>query len=232
MHMSLYLKVELFSIAIPLMLSFDKKVSFYKMWKSLIPSIIISGALFVVPDILFTKSGIWGFDPRYHSGIILWGLPLEEWLFFLLIPYACMFIHYVFAFYSHNYCLSDKSVRLISGLLIFFLLLAIVFYNGRIYTLICSIVLILLICAANIDKMKVLNSFFLTFPIMLIPFLLVNSILTGTFTENAAIWYDKSTISGIRLLTVPAEDIGYAFCLIIVPLMLNERFRIIFEKRV
>jgi lycopene cyclase domain-containing protein len=229
--MSLYLKVEIFSVAIPLLLSFDKKVRFYKMWKSLLPSIIISGALFIIPDIIFTKSGIWGFNPQYHSGILLIGLPVEEWLFFILIPYACMFIHYVFVFYSHNYSLNVNKARLISGLLFFLLLSGIILFRDRIYTLIYSIVLILLLFVANLDKMKVLNSFFLTFPIMLIPFLIVNSTLSGTFTEGAVIWYNSSNISGIHLLTVPIEDIGYAFCLILVPLILNERLRLIFEKQ-
>jgi lycopene cyclase domain-containing protein len=232
MPMSLYLKVEVLSVAIPLLLSFDKKVMFYKMWKSLFPSIIICGALFIIPDIIFTKLGIWGFNPRYHSGLLLLDLPLEEWLFFILIPYACMFIHYVFIHYSHNYSLSDNKARLISGLIIFILIPVIVFNTDKTYTLIYSIALILLLIAANLDKMKVLNSFFLSFPIMLLPFLIVNSTLSGTFTEDAVIWYNKTTISGIYLLTVPVEDVGYAFCLILLPLMINERLRVIFEKQV
>jgi lycopene cyclase domain-containing protein len=229
--MSLYLKVEILSIAVPFLLSFDKKVRFYKMWKSLLPSILISGALFVIPDIIFTRLGIWGFNQRYHSGILISGLPLEEWLFFLLIPYACLFIHYVFRYYSHNYLLGDNIVRLISGLLILLLVLIIVLNGDRIYTLIYSILLILLIIAANIDRMKVLNSYFLSFPIMMIPFLIVNSTLSGTFTESALIWYNSSTILGIHILTVPVEDVGYAFCLILVPLLLNERLISRFQKQ-
>ncbi len=232
MQMSIYLKVELLAFAIPLLLSFDSKLRFYKMWKSLFLSILISGIVFVIPDILFTKYGIWGFNPSYHSGILFSGLPLEEWLFFILIPYASMFIHYVFVLYSHNYSLSNQKVRWLSALIIFFLVLVILFCSGKIYTLIYSIVLILLLIVANLDKMKVLNSYFLTFPIMLIPFLIVNSILSGTFTKEPVIWYNNSTISGLYILTVPVEDIGYAFSLILIPLILNERFRTIFEKRV
>ena len=228
--MSLYLKVEILSIAIPLLLSFDKKVHFYKMWKSLLPSIFISAALFIPPDIVFTKLGIWGFNPQYHSGILLAGLPVEEWLFFLLIPYACLFIHYVFLSYSGNYSLGDKKVRVISGLIILLLLFTIVLYSDRIYTLIYSIILILLLVFANIEKMKVLNSFLLTFPIMLIPFLIVNSTLSGTFTDGALLWYKSSTICGLHVLTVPVEDIGYAFCLVLVPLMINERLRLFLNR--
>jgi lycopene cyclase domain-containing protein len=227
--MSLYLKVEILAVAIPFLLSFDQKVRFYKMWNTLLPSIFISGALFAVSDILVTKQGIWGFNPRYHSGILLSGLPLEEWLFFILIPYSSLFIHYVFLAYSGNYSLKDKPVRIISGLLLLLLLVMILFNTGRIYTLICCIVLILLIVAGNLDKMRVLNSYLLTFPIILIPFMIVNSILSGTFTEGPVFLYNKSSISGLHLLTVPVEDIGYAFALIFVPLILNEKLRQIFK---
>jgi lycopene cyclase domain-containing protein len=228
--MSLYLKVEILSIAIPLLLSFDKKVRFYKMWKSLLPSIIISGALFIVPDIIFTKMGIWGFNPQYHSGIVFSGLPVEEWLFFLIIPYSCLFIHYVFLYYSRNYSLSDNKVRVITVIIILILLLTIALNSDRIYTLVYSILLILLLIAANLDKMKIINSYLLSFPIMMIPFLIVNSTLSGTFTDGALIWYKPSTITGIHILTVPVEDFGYAFCLVLVPLILNEKLRLRFEK--
>jgi lycopene cyclase domain-containing protein len=230
--MSLYLKLEIFSIAIPLFLSFDKKVRFYKMWKSLFPSIFISGALFIISDIIFTKLGIWGFNPRYHSGILLSGLPLEEWLFFILIPYASLFIHYVFVVYSHNFLLSNTKVRMLSGLIICLLLSVIVFRSDKTYTLVYSLFLILLLIAANLDTMKTLNSFFLSFPIILIPFFIVNAILTGTFIDGEVVWYNSSEILGFRLLTVPIEDIGYAFSFILLPLLINERFRIIFERRV
>jgi lycopene cyclase domain-containing protein len=229
--MSLYLKLEIFSIAIPLLLSFDKKLRFYKMWKSLFPALFISGAVFITTDIIFTRLGIWGFNPRYHSGILLSGLPLEEWLFFILIPYASLFIHYVFVLYSHNFSISNSKVRLISFAIIFLLLLVMVFNTGKTYTFVYSVLLILILLAALSGKRPVLNSYFLSFPIILIPFFIVNAILTGTFIEGEVVWYNNSEIIGFRLLTVPVEDIGYAFSLILLPLMLNERFRIFFEKR-
>jgi lycopene cyclase domain-containing protein len=228
--MSLYLQLEIYSITIPLLLSFDKKLRFYKMWKSVFLSIFISGVFFIIPDIIFTKLGIWGFNPRYHSGIILSGLPLEEWLFFILIPYSSLFIHYVFVLYSNNYLLSNNTVRIISGLVISILLLVIVFNFDKTYTSVYSVLLILLLLAALFSKMKILNNFFLSFPIILVPFFIVNAILTGTFIEGEVVWYNNSEILGIRLLTVPVEDVGYAFCLIILNLILNERFRILFGK--
>jgi lycopene cyclase domain-containing protein len=218
--MSLYLLLEIFSIAVPLSLSFDKKLRFYKMWKSVFLSIFISGALFITQDIIFLKLGIWGFNPRYHTGIFLLGLPIEEWLFFIIIPYCCLFIHYVYVLYSHAFSLSNRIVRLLSGLIIILLLFVIAFNSDKTYTMVNSVLLILLLSTALLDSTL----------IILVPFFIVDAILTGTFIEEEVVWYNNSEITGFRLLTVPVEDIGYAFSLILLNLLLTEKFRNYFKK--
>lgn len=46
----------------------------------------------------------------------------------------------------------------------------------------------------------------------LIPFFVVNGVLTGTGIQGPVVWYDNTHNLEIRLLTIPVEDIGYAFC--------------------
>jgi lycopene cyclase domain-containing protein len=200
------------------------------MWKSVFLSVIISGALFIAQDIIFLKLGIWGFNPRYHTGVFLIGLPIEEWLFFIIIPYCCLFIHYVYVLYSHAFSLNNRIVRLLSGMIILLLILVIAFNLDKTYTVVNSVLLILLLSTALLDKTQVLNMYFISFLIILIPFFIVDAILTGTFIEEEVVWYNNSEITGIRLLTVPVEDIGYAFNLILLNLLLTEKFRNIFGK--
>ena len=44
--------------------------------------------VFIAWDLLATASGHWQFDPAQTFAIRLWGLPLEEYAFFVVIPLA------------------------------------------------------------------------------------------------------------------------------------------------
>ena len=52
----LYLVVDLAVLALPLLLSFDKKVSFFKEWKYFLPVNLAVGAFFIAWDVWFTKA--------------------------------------------------------------------------------------------------------------------------------------------------------------------------------
>ena len=91
-----YLLVDTFCLAGPLLLSFYPKFRFYTNWKYFIIPCIIVGALFIAWDVLYTSLGVWGFNHRYTLGHSLLGLPLEEYLFFLCIPFACVFTYHAF----------------------------------------------------------------------------------------------------------------------------------------
>lgn len=223
--MTLYLSLLLISVIIPIALSFDKKVGFYRYWKTLFPSIIIVGSIYIIADFFFVKAGIWGFNPIYHSKIVLLGLPLEEWLFFVLIPYACVFIHYVFISYFPELILSNNFVRIFSAILIVIILTITIINYNKTYTLFNFSLLIISILIALFDRHRLLNRYYISFLIMLIPFFIVNSILTGTFISGEVVWYKNSEILGIRLLTVPVEDIGYAFSLILLNLQIMNWFQ-------
>ena len=106
--MPLYSALLLFSVAIPFALSFDRKLQFYKQWKFLFPAIIVVALFFIAIDIYFTKLGVWGFNSRYHSDIKLFGLPIEEWLFFIAIPYASIFLHDAVILYFKSFRLINR----------------------------------------------------------------------------------------------------------------------------
>jgi lycopene cyclase domain-containing protein len=228
--MSLYFALLLSSVLIPFIMSFDRKVGFYHYWISFLPSSIIAGSIYIIVDIFFVKYGVWGFNPEYHSATVILGLPVEEWLFFVLIPYACVFIHYVFIAYFPSVMLGDGVTRILSILIILALLFIVFIYRDRAYTVFNFSLVIVALVVAMFERNRLLNRYFLSFIIMLVPFFLVDGILTGTFIKDEVVWYNNSETLGIRLLTVPIEDVGYAFSLVLLNLLLtgwlNIRFQI------
>ncbi|MFM7727295.1 MAG: lycopene cyclase domain-containing protein, partial [Flavobacteriales bacterium] len=88
-----YLLINLFSISVPFLFSFEKRLGFRRYWKALFPAIGLTAAFFIVWDHFLTSWGVWGFNPEYVTGWWIWGLPVEEWMFFFTIPYACVFTY-------------------------------------------------------------------------------------------------------------------------------------------
>ncbi len=229
--MWLYLVLLISSISVPFIMSFEKQLQFYKQWKYLFLSMIIVAFFFIIFDIYFTKHGVWGFNPQFHLNILLFNLPLEEWLFFIVIPYASIFIHeslvLYFPHFQLNTCLSRAlSISLISTFTIILLL-----NLNKIYTVYIFSLLILALVLAQFDKAKVIRRYYLTFLVIIIPFAAVNAILTGSFMGEKVFLYNNNEILGIRFLTIPVEDFGYAFSLILFNLLLFGKLKKSFSRR-
>jgi lycopene cyclase domain-containing protein len=229
--MSLYLAILLLTLIIPLTFSFENNLSFYKRWKSIFLSIFIIGSIYIVFDILFTSKGVWGFNPKYHSKLIIINLPLEEWLFFIIIPYASIFLHYTVLHIFRHKKLNNYLSGTITVLIIILSIFIAVTHLSKLYTVYSFCLLILALTLTFFDKQKTVNSFYITFPIILIPFLLVNAILTGSFSNEPAVWYNNKENLGICMFTIPIEDFGYAFSLIFFNLLLLEKFDYRFSKK-
>jgi lycopene cyclase domain-containing protein len=221
---SLYLWLNLGSLSVPFLYSFHPKLKLYKKWKYMFPSIIIMMLFFIPWDIVFTANEFWGFNPNYLTGIYIVNLPIEEWMFFICIPYACIFTHYALLHYFPDWKLSEKTTTIISYALIAMMLLLIVLFYDRWYPLINYSYAVILIFLVLKYRKDLLQQYFLTFLVMLIPFFIVNGILTGSFIEEQVVWYDNTQNLGVRMFTIPVEDSMYAFTMILTPLVLTEYF--------
>jgi len=223
--MYLYLLLNIGSISIPFLYSFNKKMQFIKQWKTVFLSIFLVAFLFVIWDILFTEIGVWGFNDSYHLPFKIAGLPVDEMLFFICIPYASIFIHYSLAYFKPNLLLSIAAVNRITVLLLIVVVLTLFFNLDKWYTSVNYSFLVLTLLIAKIFGKEILRRFYIAFVIILIPFLFVNGILTGSFIAEPVVWYNNSENLGIRLFTIPIEDIGYAFNMLFWIVFLNEEFK-------
>ncbi len=218
--MSLYFILLIASVGVPLLLSFDKRLRFYTKWKYVFPSIIAVATVYIFFDIILTQNGVWGFNPKYLSGIYFYNLPIEECLFFIAIPYASLFLHYSVLEYFPNLKLKDEMVKIISFSLIAGSLAILIFNFHNQYTLYILVKFIVVLLLSNFEKNKTINVFYLTFLVILIPFVIVNGILTGSFIDEEVIWYNNAENLGIRFFTIPVEDFAYAFSMIFFNLLL------------
>jgi lycopene cyclase domain-containing protein len=217
-----YLIVDLASISIPFIAGFHRRIHFYKNTNAIIFPLLLSLIPFIPADILFTSKGIWGFNPKYVLGIYLFNLPLEEYLFFICIPFSCLFTFHCFRVFNLQF-FSVKTGKFIAyALAIILLIFGLLFYN-KWYTastfIACSIAIFIALkwfSSFNFPR------FFSAYLILLIPFIITNGILTGTGLKEPIVWYNNNENIGIRLLTIPFEDIFYGLLLILLSCVLNE----------
>ena len=212
------------SLAGPLALSFDKKVAFYKKWKYVFPAIIIPALLYIAWDIFFTDKGVWSFNENYITGIKLSNLPVEEILFFFVVPYCCMFIYECIRSYFpalKNKPLADIILISLACILLF---TGILFYKNYYtsWTFISAAIFIGIIYFRR-EYFKTFDavSFLAAYCIMLIPFLIVNGFLTAI----PVVLYNNTENLGIRIYTIPFEDIFYGMLLILMNIAIYEKLK-------
>lgn len=224
----LYLYINCFTILVPLLRSFESRVAYYKSFKELFTGIAITALFFLIWDALFTHYGIWGFNPRYLSGIAFAGLPLGEYLFFLTVPFSSVFIYRVMNYFIKEDLLS-KRVKNVSNFLIFFsVALAIAHYSKWYSVITFSLLAVLLYLHFKVWNTPWLSRFYLAFGVVLVPFFMVNGILTGSLIQEEVVWYNNAENTGIRLGTIPFEDAFYGMLLILMVISFYEYF---YKKR-
>lgn len=217
-----YLLIDIATIIVPFVFSFHPKINFYKTWKAFWPANLIIALVFILWDIFYTHIGVWGFNDNYTCGLKLFNLPIEEVLFFVCIPYASIFTYHCLKLYLKNKKVDIKYVSIFLSLS----LLVIGLINiSNLYTSVTFITLgIFIIFLKFINNANWLYTFYLCYLVILLPFFIVNGILTGSWINEPIVWYNNQQNLQIRLLTIPVEDVFYGMLLLILNTWLYERF--------
>lgn len=216
-----YLLLLLFSISYPLYKSFEERIQMYKSFKVYLISITSVAIPFIIWDVIFEHLGTWSFNPQFVTGIYILNLPLEEWLFFFIVPYACIFIYEVLNYFFK----ADINVKLLQSIL--FILSIVLFvvsyiYRQQIYTFVISFVMAVLLLVQVLfnsphSNWKAIRAFLVS----LIPFILMNGLLTFL----PVVSYNDAENSGFRIFTIPVEDAGYLYILLMLNFMIIEFLR-------
>lgn len=216
-----YWLVLLGSFIVPFVCSFYPKKPFYKVWKHLFPALFLTGIFFVVWDHYFTVNGVWGFNDHYICGFKVLSLPIEEVLFFIIIPYCCVFIYEAMDYYLGEPAI-PKGVLTAINLALTGILAAVCLKNTEhAYTFTTSFFAVLLLLILLFLRVRFMARFYRAFLVSLIPFFIVNGILTSL----PVVVYNDSENLGIRLYTIPADDLIYSFLLLLMTISWMEFFR-------
>lgn len=223
--MSTYFQILLLSIIIPFILSFHKKIKFYTKWPQFIKSNILTIIPFIIWDEIFTAHGFWGFAQEHVVGIYLFNLPIEEILFFIIIPYCCIFTYEVFNKLSLE---NNKTIQRLNLLLGIIILISGLLSYPKMYTFITFTSLGFALIILFFKNENFIPTFYLTYFVITSSFfLIVNGILTGGTLDPPPVWYNNNENLNVRIWTIPIEDFFYSMLLLLSNIWLFE----IFQKR-
>ena len=210
----------------PLLRSFEHRINYVSKWKYLWPGILVSGVFFIAWDVYFTHLGVWAFNPDYVIGAWIFGLPIEEWLFFICVPFSCVFIYESVKYYMSENVGQKWGVPV--ALLLAALCLGIAaFHTDKWYT---SVKLgstgIFLLLHVWIFGNQRIGAFLVSFLFVLIPFVLVN----GTLTYLPVVTYNDAENLGIRIndlvpvpfFNIPIEDSMYGLTMLLITVSIYE----------
>ncbi|WP_439182884.1 lycopene cyclase domain-containing protein [Carboxylicivirga taeanensis] len=215
-----YLLINILCIFIPLIASFYPRHSFFKEWRYFLPANACVALFFLVWDYLFTDMGIWGFNESYLTSWFVLNLPIEEIMFFIAIPYACVFTYFAMLYLVKNNPLKRVQAPLTVALSIVFLVVAIAFYD-RWYTFTTGLLAGIYLLVSFYRK-RDLSLVYLSYFIILPFFFMSNGILTGSFIDEPIVWYNNAENLGLRMGTIPVEDSVYGFVLVLMNIDLYE----------
>ena len=222
--MSYYLKILFLSTLVPIIFSFHPKVRFYIYYKSIFSATLLASSIYILWDIIFTTLGVWGFNNQFITGIYILNLPIEEILFFLCIPFCCLYTYHLVEKFNILFFKNINWKKVNIYILLVVLIVGLINYT-KLYTFICFITFSLVLFIVNKSTINInFKFFYTTFILIILPFLIINGALTGMFFDQTVVWYNNNEILGLRIFTIPLEDAFYAHQLILLNLFFYKKF--------
>jgi lycopene cyclase domain-containing protein len=180
---------------------------------------------FIAWDVWFTSKGVWWFNMNYTLGISLARLPIEEWLFFICIPFSCVFTYFCFDKFFKLEWLSGFNNMVVFISVIVCSVIALLHYD-KIYTLVTAVAtLSTLIYLHFIAQEDWITKASLVFTILMLGFFPVNGVLTGSGLESPIVNYNPGDFLGIRVQTIPVEDAVYGYTQFLLVLYFFKKFK-------
>jgi len=206
-----YILINFFTVIICFLASFDKRIQFNRLFGKFLLSSTIVAIPFIIWDMWFTAKGVWWFDLSYTLGFKIAGLPIEEWLFFYCIPFACVFTYYcIDKFFDLGLANAFNNIIVFTAVIVLSVV-GLLNYD-RIYTLLTVIITILTLGYLHfMAKKEWIGKASFVYLILMPGFFAVNGILTGSLIPSPVVNYNPDDFLGVRMGTIPVEDVVYGY---------------------
>ena len=205
-----YLALNLFIIAVPLWYTLDQRTAYYRRLPALGLSIAVVSTCYLLWDILVTARGEWSFNSRYLTGVQILNIPLEEVLFFITVPYSCLFIYEVVL-----YATKSSSFRLpVSVIIVTIVALGAaslaVYPQGYTAKALASCGFFLVIALLFDRPLIKSRQYWIWLAVCYVPFMIINTVLTAL----PVVEYNHTAIWALRVGTIPVEDFFYNYAML------------------
>lgn len=224
--MSTYAWIDFAIILFPFLFSFEKRIGYYKKWPAVLAAILVVGVPYVAWDMFVTGRGDWAFSKEHVLGVYVGNLPIEEVLFFVVVPYSCLFVYEAL-----QYFLKERRVWFSRS---FYLGLALLLGIGSFslssfpYTSLMLAVACVTVGVASFTDVFSSSHYWYYTLVTLGLFVVFNHFLTSL----PIVTYGTGAILGVRVGTIPVEDFVYNLSMLTAHLMVYREALARLGKRV
>jgi len=216
-----YLIFNFIVILGPIVFSFDQKVRYVKKWGYSLRAVFMALIPFILWD-MAVAGRHWWFNENLTLNKTLLGLPPGEWLFFITVPFASLFVWEIIAVFKENHKIN--FIIYLNIFVTFLLPLSIyLFYIGKEYTglVLFSLFIIFILDVLLKTRLFYQKRVYLYLAIYLGLVFIFNSYLTA----RPLVLYNEDTMLNIRLFTIPIEDFGFGLSHIMLSTIFYEKIK-------
>jgi len=214
-----YLLFNLIVTVGPVVSQFNRQIKHISQWRLKLLTNGIVMIPYIIWDVLVTGSH-WHFNKAYTLDFRLFGLPIGEWLFFITVPFGCLLVWETLS--DAKLSTRLRPLRYVGTVLYIALPIGIwVFSIGKQYTglVLCCIGLVGLTDTLLRTKLLMQPKTYIYLGIVVGLILIFN----GYLTARPVVLYGEAYQMGYRILTIPIEDFGYGFTLMLFNAMFYEK---------